>query len=108
MLLGALSEGVCITAPKASDKISHFTVPGLDMEAAVSAARTQLGKPYDWGAIVGIALHRDWRAPDKWFCSELVAWACEQAGTKLLRFDNLDRVTPGQLALSPLLQLEGA
>lgn len=42
---------------------------------AVDAARAwlaaQVGKRYDWTALFGIALHRDWSEEDAWFCSEL-------------------------------------
>lgn len=40
----------------------------------------QLGKPYDSTAIWAFAFNRDWRSPDKWFCSELQAAALEAAG----------------------------
>lgn len=39
----------------------------------------QIGKPYDWIGILGILSSRDWRQPDSWFCSELVAAALEQS-----------------------------
>jgi len=67
-------------------------------------ALSQIGKPYDWRAIVNFGFHRDWRSPDSWFCSELVAWACEAAGYPLLNpAEPHDRVTPRDLMLSPLL-----
>lgn len=40
----------------------------------------QLGKPYDWRAVFGLGLGRNWRDPEKWFCSELVAAALEASG----------------------------
>ena len=42
--------------------------------------QSQLGKRYDVGAIFGLAFHRNWRDPSKWFCSELQAAALETAG----------------------------
>lgn len=38
----------------------------------------QIGKPYDKEAILGLALDRDWRCPDHWFCSELFFAAAEE------------------------------
>jgi len=35
--------------------------------------RAQIGKPYDFEAIVGIVAQRDWRDDKAWMCSELVA-----------------------------------
>ncbi len=40
----------------------------------------QIGKPYDKVAIAGLVLDRDWRNPDRWFCSELAMAALETAG----------------------------
>jgi hypothetical protein len=37
----------------------------------------QFGKPYDTVAIIAFAMARDWRKPDSWFCSELIAAALE-------------------------------
>lgn len=39
----------------------------------------QVGKPYDTFAVAGLALDRDWRKPNKWFCSELAVAALEHA-----------------------------
>jgi len=69
----------------------------LDDEAAALAfARAQIGKRYDWSAIVGFILRAGWADVDKWFCSEL-AEACIQAGG-LRRFRaDLARITPGHI-----------
>lgn len=40
----------------------------------------QIGKPYDKEAILAFAVGRDWRQPDSWFCSELMAAALEECG----------------------------
>lgn len=42
--------------------------------------RDQLGKPYDLTAVAGLAIGRDWRELDSWFCSELIAAALESCG----------------------------
>jgi hypothetical protein len=39
----------------------------------------QVGKPYDKMAVIGLGIGRDWRNPDKWFCSELSVCAKEAA-----------------------------
>lgn len=31
----------------------------------------QLGKRYDWTALVSFIVHRDWAEDDSWFCSEM-------------------------------------
>lgn len=81
-------------------------VPDADgdvQRAALAWARSQAGKPYDWTADFGVLLHRDWRATDSWNCSELIARAFEVAGHPLLHADHVNRITPGVLAMSPLL-----
>jgi cell wall-associated NlpC family hydrolase len=80
-----------------------MTIPCADAKAVIEAAKSQIGKPYDWLGVFGIGLHRDWQDPDRWFCSELVAWAFDVAGQPLFRRDSLRRVTPQHLwMLAPL------
>jgi hypothetical protein len=40
----------------------------------------ELGKPYDKAGILAFLFGRDWRDPDAWFCSELVAAKLESCG----------------------------
>lgn len=72
-------------------------LPCRDPQAVIAAAVSQLGKPYDYTAILGLGLRRDWQEEDAWFCSELVAWAFQHAGEPLFRADVLRRVTPQHL-----------
>lgn len=83
--------------------VQFFTVdcPTETWDAVRKWAFDQLGKPYDWSAICGMAAHRDWHDPGSWFCSELVVAAFEHVGFPLLRTNHLDRVTPRDLLLSP-------
>jgi uncharacterized protein YycO len=75
---------------------------------AVEWTRTQLGRPYDWSGILGIALReRNWHEDDSWFCSELVAEAFIQAGVPLLDDDECFRITPRDVRISPLLRRIG-
>lgn len=63
----------------------------------VNAALSQIGKPYDLTALFGILSHRDWQEQDKWFCSELIAWAFDKGGFPLFRKEAMHRVTPQHL-----------
>lgn len=79
--------------------------PPSQVRNAVAYATQQIGKPYDWKAIVGWAMRRDWHKPGAWFCSELVEAAMYDAGCELLNLDNhVDRITPHDLLLSTRLQ----
>ena len=61
------------------------------------AAASQIGKPYDLKGAIGVAVHRNWDDDDAWFCSELVAYALQEAGLPLFREGGLFRVTPQHL-----------
>lgn len=100
------AHGVALRQPDPENELFVFdvVVPAPVIEAAVAYARTQISRPYDWSAVIGVGLHRDWRRPDSWDCSELVAAAFEQAGFPLLRADHLNRITPRDLLMSPLLR----
>ncbi|MCK5307046.1 MAG: hypothetical protein KAJ73_00405 [Zetaproteobacteria bacterium] len=64
--------------------------------------RSQLGKKYDYSGILGIWFRRNWQEENRWFCSELVAWACAKAGTPLV-VEEKHRITPNDILTSPLL-----
>ena len=72
-------------------------LPCANPEFVIEAARSQVGKPYALTALFGLLMHRDWQEEDRWFCSELVAWAFEKAGEPLFRAEVLRRVTPQHL-----------
>ena len=73
----------------------------MGLEDAYSWALKQAGKRYDFSAVFGIALDRDWRNEDRFFCSELVALAFEKVGCPLLNPKaNVARITPRDLLLS--------
>lgn len=64
-----------------------------DETKALEFARSQLGKPYDWTAIVGFIMRRDWADESDWFCSEL-AEASITAGGRVRFRESLSRITP--------------
>lgn len=73
------------------------SLPCANPSAVINAAATQIGKPYDYTGVLGVGLHRDWQQSDRWFCSELVAWAFSQGGSPLFRHHANRRVTPQDL-----------
>ena len=81
-------------------KMAFVTLPG-DTQAVIAAARSQIGKPYDWAGVLGFGFRRRWQDDDAWFCSELVAWAFAEAGTPLFRTEHW-RITPRDLYI-PML-----
>jgi hypothetical protein len=120
-LLGARSETIGKIPPGVQVRPADyeaFTVrrrvelPATDLQATAFFAflHGQLGKPYDQRAIAAFASGRDWRTPDAWFCSELVAAAMEAAGIFQWRLlDVASKIDPGDLALacSVLVNLGG-
>lgn len=110
--LGSRSIGGVKIRPCSADnysKVEQFTANR--MEEAYHWALTQVGKPYDFSAVTGIVLNRNWHNEDKWFCSELVAVAFEKAGAPILSTRPSSafwRITPRDLLLSrQLFYLEG-
>lgn len=101
-LLGArTAAGVSIAPAHPCHRAARFTVDAPDEVLAI--AKGQIGKPYDWSGIFGMISRSDWQQPDQWFCSELVAWAFQQAGMPLINAQT-HRITPRDLLLSPYLQ----
>jgi hypothetical protein len=76
-LLGArLDTGVAVVPKSGRFKnILRVDIPVSEKQSYVyhSFVIDQLGKPYDQTAIFAFIINRDWRDPNKWFCSELVA-----------------------------------
>jgi len=79
-------------------EIESVTVSGLDERAVVKFLESQLGKSYDWTALIALPFRKDWQNPDKWFCSELAAEALVAGGWERLNFPAY-RVTPRDLRI---------
>lgn len=70
-------------------------------ERFYSALRSQVGKSYDWRAIVGFLVRRDWQRDNYWICSELAAWALIKAGVPVIH-EKRWRVNPTILYMALL------
>ena len=84
-LLGARTDGGVAIRPATylgDEPVLRVELPAGDtMTAAYYAGVTaELGKPYDMQGILAFVLDRDWRDPNSWFCSELVAAKLEGCG----------------------------
>lgn len=86
-LLGAHAEGGVQARPRDYDKGKFsqemfLSIPATpaETESFHQFMREQVGKPYDFLGIAGLALARDWQNPDAWFCSELVAAGLSHCG----------------------------
>lgn len=102
-LIGAnMFSGVSITPLRErlalSSKVALVEFECLDPAAVIGAARSQLGKGYDYFGLLGIlARQRNWQSTENWFCSELVAWAFAEAGYPLFRVELGSRIVPQHL-----------
>jgi hypothetical protein len=54
----------------------------------------QIGKGYDWTALVGFAFRRDWQLTDRWFCSEHTETFIANFCRPRFRASITSRVTP--------------
>jgi uncharacterized protein YycO len=90
--------------------IDIFAVRGMGPShwyVALNYATAQIGFSYDWLSVARFVTRRRTGADHRWFCSELVFASLAYAGVRLLERIDPAAVSPGHLALSPLLvQLE--
>jgi uncharacterized protein YycO len=89
--------------------IDAYVVPGAtdgQWDRAIGFALGQIGRGYDWWAIVRFVSRRAMPANDRWFCSELVFAALAAGGVRLLERVEASAVSPGTLAWSPGLEPE--
>ena len=100
-------QKVPVLAPHEGETIDTFTVEisATQYEEILSFALAQVGKPYDYTMVARFVSRRQAsrKSSAKWFCSELVYAAFQQAGIDLLRDTQPWQVSPGLLARSPLL-----
>lgn len=75
-------------------RIDCYEVAVPDETAGRVFAEAQLGKKYDFGAILGIVFqNRNWEKPDRWFCSEYAEATFVAAGKRRVR-NNINSVLP--------------
>lgn len=86
--------------------IDAYLIPSAtpaQWDEALDQACYLVGHGYDYWAIARFVSRRLMPFNDRWFCSELVFWALARAGVRLLSRISPAEVSPGLLALSPLL-----
>lgn len=102
--IGGALRGVQIRTPfyEKWDRRVVMTLPATSYQEQRfwEFADAQLGKPYDWRAIVAFAIERDWRDPDSWFCSEYGAACLEESGILPKLYVAENKITPEALALA--------
>lgn len=103
-LIGSVAgDGVVINSINYRlDKASKAVVMNLPVKSiddAVSYAKSQIGKGYDWWGVIGIGLKRDWQDDDKWSCAEFVAAVAKHSGQKPFDSKFYHRITPQHLLM---------
>lgn len=79
-----------------ASKWAVIDIPAEDPAAVIAAARSRIGRPYDWFGVLSLLLRVRLQRDSMDFCSELVAWAFKQGGSPLFRTDTW-RITPRDL-----------
>jgi hypothetical protein len=103
--LGAMLKGGCkyrdlsdpVYKHVVSTTFKHISCTPQQYELFYDFLQSQIGKPYDWRAILSFGLgNRDWREEDSWFCSEWQLRALEVASILTLPPDiiQVSRLTP--------------
>lgn len=82
----------------------YFKIPVTEDEqlTILTTIFSQIGKDYDTWALIGNVCKRNWQNTNKWFCSELIAWACLH-GNKQLINKKTNRITPGDILSSNII-----
>jgi hypothetical protein len=98
--------GVTLTPLKERLEKSSYaalvSMPCPDAQKVKEAALSKLGAGYDYIGLLGILLHsKRLQSKGRFFCSEFVAWAFDQAQTPLLRTELGARITPQHLWMLP-------
>ena len=102
-------DGVRIKELKNWDNIDAFYVKGMSDEQwdkAIWFAKKQIGKKYDYIAILRFITRTKHPDNQTWFCSELVFAALLYAGVQLLKRIAASNVSPALLGLSSLLDFD--
>lgn len=68
--------------------------PCVNPEGIIRYCITQLNKPYDKTALVGISLHRNWQEDDAFVCSELIGVGSVMALCEYFDSEVMHRITP--------------
>lgn len=91
---GGVKECSLTDFKERASNVWFIKVPVKSAKAVLDYARSQIGKPYDFLGIAGIAFHqRRWQDDDKWFCFELVAASLTKGGSPYIKDKRISRVT---------------
>lgn len=82
---------------KAWDKVSSVEVDVVDQLTMLRFLQGQVGKPYDWKAILAFPFRGSWQDRSGWFCSELVYEALRVGGALVSDRLPSNRITPRDL-----------
>lgn len=66
--------------------------------------KNQIGAKYDFAGIIGFIIRKNIQRKNKWFCSELIAQAYQNANLPILNLPS-NKIYPGMLVASPRLRL---
>ena len=94
-MLGGVSQSEYAEFIERQDETSEIDVSDVNKIATWVFIKSQIGKGYDWKAIVSFPFRRSWQDNDRWFCSEVVAAALIRGGKHIKLSSN--RVTPRDL-----------
>lgn len=68
----------------------------------INACMTQIGKPYDYGALIGILIRKiELQDDSKWVCSELPEYGAWMSGQQFFHTEFNNRITPQHWLMLP-------
>lgn len=99
--------GVRVASLNDWSNVTQFRVRGMTGEQwqrALTFAHYEIGAGYDYLGVIRFVSRRRLPLNERWFCSELVFASLKFGGVRLLERTEAAEVSPGMLALSPLLE----
>ena len=79
-------------------RLFKMELPYKANEKIFNVVKSQIGKKYDWTAILAFGFNRNWQEKDAWFCSELIMNGILEAGYTVLNpSTKVSRITPEDL-----------
>lgn len=104
MALGARLKGGVAVRPLDYAKIKSelfIEIQVNDIEKFWQFANSQLGKPYDWKALLGLGIRANFaNPPNKWFCSEFVFSCFQNVNKPILESHYAYRLSPRDIGLT--------
>lgn len=96
-------KGVVLTPYKDIQGEKASRLVDVDPESVIQAARSQLGKGYDYWQVIGLGILQAWDDDERWSCADHVRWSFLVGAELELTSNSIWGLTPGAVFDSPYM-----